>query len=136
MDPAEQARREHERVLRGRERLRFRVAAGVRDVVLGTELFRFHPQLFEPDIFVNVYAQWVDVHTSLNEGQLRLLPAGTRARLLSRFAEELRSGIERVAGELHLEFTADPARFGGSQPVMLVDVPSGFRAVLLRPATE
>lgn len=136
MDPEEQARREQERVIKGRERLKFRVYSAVRDVVLGSELFRAHFELHEPDIFVNVYAQFVDVHTSLNEGQLRLLPARGRSRDLHRFAGELRTGIERIAAGLQLEFTADPARFGGSEPVMLVDVPCGYRAVLLRPPRE
>jgi len=136
VDLEERARREQERVIRGRERLKFRVYAAVRDVVLGTELFRSHFELHEPDIFVNVYAQYVDVHTSLNEGQMHLLPVNGRSRDLNRFAEELRTGIGRVATELHLEFTTDPARFGGSEPVMLVDVPCGYRAVLLRSLRE
>jgi hypothetical protein len=132
VDPEERARREQERVIRVRERLKFRVYAAVRDVVLGTELFRSHFELHEPDIVVNVYPQFVDVHTSLNEGQLHLLPAKGRSRELNRFAEELRIGMEKIAANLHVEFTTDPARFGGSEPVMLVDVPSGYRAVLLR----
>jgi hypothetical protein len=136
MDPAERARREQERVIRARERLKFRVYAAARDVVLGTELFRSNFQLHEPDIFVNVYPQFVDVNTSLNEGQLRLLPENSRSRDLSRFAEELRSGLEKVAANLHLEFTAEAARFGGSGPVTLVNVPIGYRAVLLRSERE
>jgi hypothetical protein len=136
VDSEERARREQERVIRGRERLRFRVYTAVRDVVLGTELFRSHFELHEPEIFVNVYAQFVDVNTSLNEAQLHLLPARGRTRDLNRFAEELRTGLERIATTLHLEFTGDPARFGGSGPVMLVDVPCGYRAVLLRSERE
>lgn len=133
MDPADAARREQERVLRAREKLRFRVYSAVRDVVLGTELFRSHFELHEPEIAVNVYARFVDVNASLTEGQLRLLPPRTRARDLNRFAEELRSGVQRVAADLQLEFSTDPARFGGSEPVMITDVPGGYRAVLLRP---
>lgn|GEM_PF-6911979 len=136
MDPEERARREQERVIKGRERLKFRVYAAVRDVVLGTELFRSHFELHEPDIFVNVYAQFVDVHTSLNEGQLHLLPANGRSRDLHRFAEELRTGIARIAPALHLEYTGEPARIGGSGPVMLVDVPIGYHAVLLHAQRE
>ena len=136
MDPEERARREQERVIKGRERLKFRVYSAVRDVVLGTELFRSHFELHEPDIFVNVYAQFVDVNISLNEGQLHLLPAKGRSRDLTRFAEELRTGMERIAIDLHLVFTTDPSRFGGSEPVMLVDVPCGYRAVLLRSQLE
>jgi hypothetical protein len=100
--------------------------------VLSTELFRAHSEFYEPDIFVNVYAQLVDVNTSLNEGQLRLLPSAGRTRDLNRFAEELKNGFEQMAADLDLEFTTDPAQFGGSLPVMLLDVPSGYRAVLLR----
>jgi len=133
---AEKARREHERVLRARERLRFRVYAAVRGVVLGTELFRTHPSLFEPDVVINVYPHLVDVQTSLNEGQLRLIAANRRSVELNRFAGELKAGLERVAAELDLEFTSTAAHFGGSQPVMLVDVPTGYRAVLLRRGQE
>jgi len=136
MDLEERARREQERVIKDRERLKFRVYAAVRDVTLATELFRSNFQLHEPDIVVNVYAQFVDVNTSLNEGQLHLLPAHGRSRDLTRFAEELRTGIARIAPDLHLELTTDPARFGSSEPVMLVDVPCGYRAVLLRPERE
>lgn len=136
MDPAEQSRREHERVMKARERLRFRVYAAVREVVLRTELFRAHTEFFEPDVFVNVFAQYVDVTTSLNEGQVRLLPVRGRSRDLNRFAEELRQGFERIGRDLRLEFATDPARFGGSQPVMLVDVPSGYHAILLRREPE
>jgi hypothetical protein len=136
VDPEERARREQERVIKDRERVKFRVYSAVRDVVLGTELFRSHFELHEPDISVNVYAQFVDVNTSLNEGQLHLLPASGRSRALNRFAEELRIGIERIAANLHLEFTTDPARFGGSERVMLVEVPCGYRAVLLRSERE
>lgn len=136
MDPEERARREQERIIKSRERLKFRVYAGLRDVVLGTELFRLHFELHEPDIVVNVYAQFVDVNASLNEGQLHLLPAQGRSRDLNRFAEELRAGSERVAVSLQLQLTTDPARFGGSGPVMLTDVPCGYRAVLLRSPPE
>jgi hypothetical protein len=132
VDPGEQVRREQERVIRGRERLRFRVYSAVRDVVLGTDLFRSHFELHEPEVVVNVYARFVDVNACLNEGQLRLLPANSRSRDLNRFAEELRNGLRKVAADLHLEFTTDPARYGGSEPVMLSDVPYGYRAVLLR----
>ena len=136
MDLEERARREQERVIRDRERLKFRVYSAVRDVTLGTELFRSNFQLHEPDIVVNVYASFVDVNVSLNEGQLHLLPVHGRSRDLNRFAEELRTGIARIAPSLHLEFTTDSARFGGSEPVTLVDVPCGYRAVLLRPERE
>jgi hypothetical protein len=136
VDPEDRARREQERVIKARERQKFRVYAAVRDLVLSTELFRSHFELHEPDIVVNVYARFVDAHISLNEGQLHLLPARGRARELNHFAEELRTGIARIALDLHLEFTTEPARFGGSEPVMLVDVPIGYRAVLLRSQRE
>jgi hypothetical protein len=135
-DREEQARKEHERIMRARERLKFRVYAAVRDVVLGTELFRTHTEFFEPEVVVNVFAQYVDVTTSLSEGQVRLLPVRNRARDLNRFAEELRAGIQRVASDLGLEFALDPLRYGGSQAVTLGDVPSGFRGVLLRRESE
>ncbi len=115
-----------------RERLRFRVFAAVREAAFQTELFRSHPEFYEPDIFVNVYAHWVDAHTALNEGQVHLLPLRGRAGDLSRYVDQLRAGIEQRAPALQLEFTADPARFGGSQAVMLADVPIGYRAVFLR----
>jgi len=122
--------------MKARERLKFRAFAAVRNVVLGTELFRSHFELHEPDISVSVYPQFVDVNTSLTEGQLRLLPAKGRSRELNRFSEELRAGLQQVGGELHLELTTDTDPFGGSGPVMLVDVPCGYRAVLLRSQRE
>jgi hypothetical protein len=136
VDPEEKAGRARERAITARERLRFRVYSAVRDVGLRTELFRTHPELHEPEISVNVYAQLVDVNASLTEGQIRLLREKVRPRDLNRFAEELRDGIRKAAESLQLEFTLDPARFGGSQPVVLVDVPSGYRAVLLRREPE
>jgi len=136
MDPEERARREQERVIKDRERLKFRVYTTVRDIALGTELFRSHFELHEPDIVVNVYAAFVDVNLSLNEAQLHLLPAKGRTRDLVRFAEEIRAGLERMALQLQLQLATDPMRYGGSGPVMLVDVPCGFRGVLLRPGKE
>jgi hypothetical protein len=136
MDPEEEVRREQARVIKGRERLKFRVYTAVRDVALGSELFRQHFELHEPDIVVNVYAQFVDVNTSLNEAQLHLLPARGRSHDLNRFAGELQAGMARIAPNLGLEFTTDPARFGGSGPVMLVTIPCGYRAVLLRSERE
>jgi hypothetical protein len=136
VDLEEQARREQERVIKARERLRFRVYTAVRDVMLGSELFRSHFELHEPDIVVNVYAQVVDVNASLNEAQLHLLPARGRSRELNRFAEELGAGLARMAPKLQLELTTDPLRFGGSGPVMLAGVPCGFRAVLIRAPQE
>lgn len=126
------ARRDDERVLRIREQLRFRVYAAVRDVALGTELFRSNFQLHEPEISINVYSHHVDVNASLSEAQLRLVPVTGRPRALSQFATELRDGIEKVATTLQLEFTVDRAKFGGSEPVAVGEVPVGFRAVLLR----
>jgi len=104
--------------------------------MLGTELFRTNFQLHEPEIVVSVYAQHVDVNASLTENQLRLLPVKGRSRDLHRFAEELREGLGRLAAQLQLELTADPARWGGSEPVTLGDVPCGYRAVLLRRERE
>ena len=118
--------------MKARERLRFRVFTAVREVMLGTQLFRSNFQLHEPEIVVNAYASHFDVNASLNEAQLQLLPVDTRFRDLHQFAEQLHRGIHKVAAEHHLEFTTDPVRFGGSGPVMLVDVPIGYRAVLLR----
>ncbi len=122
--------------MRARERLRFRVYSAVRDVVLDSQLFRSRPQLHEPDIFVNVYPELVDVNASLNETQLHLVPGEARPKELTRFAEQLREGIERSAGPLQLELTTDAARFGGSQPVLLAGLPVGYRAVLLRREPE
>jgi hypothetical protein len=136
VDPEERARREQDRVIRSRERLKFRVYSTVRDLVLGTELFRAHFQLHEPDIIVNVYRHYVDVVTSLNEAQFHVLPVRNRSRELNRFAEQLQIGMEKIARDLDLTFTSDAARFGGSEPVMLVDVPCGYRAVLLRSGAE
>ncbi len=136
MDPEERSGRDRERAITARERLRFRVYSAVRDVVLRTDLFRTHPELHEPEISVNVYPQLVDVNASLTEGQVRLLRDKVRPRDMNRFAEEIQDGIEKAAGSLQLELTLDPARFGGSQPVVLVGVPNGFRAVLLRREPE
>ncbi len=136
MDPEERARREQDRVIRSRERLKFRVFSAVRDLVLATDLFRSHFQLHEPDIIVNVYRQYVDVVTALNEAQLHVLPVRNRSRELYRFAEQLRTGMERIATGLDLTLNDEPSRFGGSEPVMLVDVPSGYRAVLVRSGNE
>jgi hypothetical protein len=122
--------------MKARERLRFRVYSAVREVMLGTELFRSNFQLHEPDFVVSAFATYLDVNASLNEGQLQLIPVDNRSRNLDRFAEELRRGIEKVASTLGLEFTRDPTRFGGSGPVMLLDVPIGYRAVLLRLESE
>lgn len=122
--------------MKARERLRFRVYNAVRGVVLSTELFRSNFQLHEPDIVVSAYARFIDVNASLNEAQLHLLTAVSRSRDLHRFAEELRHGIEKVATNLHLEFTTNPAQFGGSEPIMVVDVPIGYRAVLLRSESD
>ena len=132
MDAEERARKEQERVIKNRERLKFRVYTAVRDITLGTELFQSHFELHEPDVAVNVYAQFVDVNVSLNEAQLHLLPAKGRAGDLNRFVEEIRTGLEKMVPPLQLEFTTDRARWGGSEPVVLVDVPCGYRAVLLR----
>jgi hypothetical protein len=136
MDLAQSARREQERVMKARERLRFRVYSAVRDVMLGSELFRSNFQLHEPDFVVSAYPAFLDVNASLNEGQLQLVPVENRPRDLNRFAEELRRGIEKVASNLGLELTTDPTQYGGSGPVMLVDVPIGYRAVLLRRGSE
>jgi hypothetical protein len=118
--------------MKARERLRFRVYSAVREVMLGTELFRSNFQLHEPDFVVSAYATFVDVNASLNEGQLQLIPVDNRSRDLHRFEEQLRRGIEKIASNLGLEFTTDSVGIGRSGPVMLVDVPIGYRAVLLR----
>jgi hypothetical protein len=136
MDPEERARKEQERVMKDRERLKFRAYAASREVALASELFRSHFQLHEPEITVNVYARYVDVNVGLNDAQLRLLPARGRSRELHRFAEELRAGLEKVAAGLALEFTVDPSRFGGSGPIDLEDAPIGYRAVFRRPVPE
>jgi len=132
----ERARREQERIIRDRERLRFRVYAATRGVVLATELFRSNFQLHEPEVVINVYPRYVDVNVSLTEGQFRLLPVLGRTRDLHRFAEELGAGLEKMAATLALEWTTDPARWGGSEPVTLGDVPCGYRAVLVRASRE
>jgi len=136
VDEENRAKKEQLRVIKLRDRVKCRVYSAVRDVGLRTELFRTHAELHEPDISVNVYPRYVDLNICLTEGQLYLLSAAGRSRELTHFAEELRTGIARVAPNLHLEFTADPAQYGGSEPVMLTDVPYGFRAVLLRSEPE
>jgi hypothetical protein len=136
MDSAQSARREQERVMKARERLRFRVYSAVRDVMLGSDLFRSNFQLHEPDFVVSAYPAFLDVNASLNEGQLQLIPVENRPRILSQFAEELYRGIEKVARNLGLELTLDPSQYGGSGPILLVGVPIGYRAVLLRRESE
>jgi len=125
-------RREDERTLRAWEQLRFRVYSAARDIALGTQLFRTNFQLHEPEITVNVYARFVDLNVSLNGAQFHLIPLEGRSRDLDLFAQELEGGIRRVAATLELDFTTDPAQFGGSGPIRLVTVPIGYRAVLLR----
>lgn len=122
--------------MKARERLRFRVYSAVRDVMLGSELFRSNFQLHEPDFVVSAYPTFLDVNASLNEAQLQLIPVENRPRDLNRFSVELHRGIEKVAGALGLELTTDPTLYGGSGPVMLIDVPIGYRAVLLRRESE
>jgi len=136
VDTAERARREQDRAIRERERLRFRVYAATRDLALGTALFRSHFEFHEPEVVVNVYPRFVDVNVALNEGQLRLLPGADRPRDLKQFAEELREGFGRMAACLHLELTTEPSRFGGAEPIMLLDVSIGYHAVLLRRESE
>jgi hypothetical protein len=125
-------RKEQERVLQARERLRFRVYAAVRDLALGTELFRTHFELHEPEVSVGVFARFVDVCVALTEGQLRLLPTLGRSRDLGRFAQELHAGLARVADGLDLEPERGPDPLGLSGPVELVGVPIGVRAILRR----
>ena len=122
--------------MKARERLRFRVYSAVRDVMLGSELFRSNFQLHEPDFVVSAYAGFIDVNASLNQAQLQLIQGETRSQDLHRLAADLRRGIEKAARALDLEFTTDPSHFGGSAPIMLVDVPIGYRAVLLRSGNE
>ena len=136
MPSAEVPGRDLERILRARDRVRFRVYAGVRDAMLRSELFRSLPQLHEPEVVVNVSGPWVDVTAALNEGQFHLLVANGRTPDLPRFAEELQRGIESTARELGLTLSTDRARFGGSFAVMLGALPIGFRAALLRPDAE
>lgn len=134
MDPEEQARRDNERVVNSRERLRARVDAKVREFVLGSALFRAHPELGQPDVFVHVYSQFVHVVTSLNGAQLSILPIHGRTRDLNHFAEELRERFERLATDLHMTLVTEPGGpFGKSTPVMVIDTPSGYWAVLSRP---
>ena len=125
-------RRDEERVLKAREQLRFRLYAAVREVALGTELFRANFQLHEPEISISVYAHHVDVNASLSESQLRLVPIDGRPRVLNRFAEQLRNGMERAATTLELKLSEQPGRFGASEPVLVGEVPVGYHAVLLR----
>jgi hypothetical protein len=132
MGPVVSARRQDERDLRAREQLKFRIYSAARDVVLATRLFRSNFQLHEPEITVNIYARFVDLNVCLNEAQLRLIPVESRPRDLELFAQELKSGVEKLAAGLQLDFTVDPAKFGGSETIMLGSTPIGFRAVLLR----
>lgn len=118
--------------MKGRERLRFHVYSAVRGAVLDTALFRSHSELNEPEIVVNVYAEFVDAVASLTEGQVRLLPVRGRAHELHRFGEELRRGLGRIAPGLRLEPTTESSLLGRSQPVLLVDVPIEYRAIFRR----
>ncbi len=132
--PTMWGRRDEERVLKAREQLRFRLYAAIRDVALGTELFRANFQLHEPEISISVYSHHVDVNASLSESQLRLVATDGRPRVLTRFAEQLRSGMERAAITLQLELSEQPGRFGVSEPILVGEVPVGYHAVLLRPS--
>jgi len=116
--------------MRDRERLKFRLYAAVRDLTLGSELFRTHYELHEPEVTVGVYEQFVDVSVALTEGQLRLLPAAGRSRDMGRFAEELKVGLSKVAVGLGLDPPAGADPLGLSGPVDLVGVPIGYRAIL------
>ena len=122
--------------MKARERLRFQVYSAIRDLMLETDLFRSNFQLHEPDISVSAYARFIDVNASLNEAQLRLIPVENRSRHLNLFAEQLQTGIRKIATRLGLEFATDPSQFGGSTSVTLLDVPIGYRAVLVRPVPE
>jgi len=128
--------KDHDRTMRTRERLKFRVYAAVRELVMNSDLYRSRPDFFEPDIVINVYPDCVDVSTALNEGQVHLLPAEGRAVALVRFLEELRNGMQRVALSLGLELSPEGSHHGGTRPVMLLDVPIGYRAILLRKDRE
>jgi hypothetical protein len=133
MDAQERARMKHDRLMKARQRLQNRVLTSVRNIVLGTALFRSHPELHDPDVSVTVYAQFVLVTTSLNGGQLEILPVDGRARDLNEFAEQLREGLETLAADLHLPMVQDPGSpLGRSGPIMVLDTPSGYQAVLLR----
>jgi hypothetical protein len=136
MDPEERAQRARERVSSARERLKFKVYSSFRDVVLRTDLFREHFELHEPDISVNVYAQFVDASTCLNEAQFRLLRGSVPPIGLRRYAEQLQLGVGKLATDLHLEPATGPGPLGASGPVMLADVPIGYRAILLRPEPD
>jgi len=124
--------REVERVLRERERLRFRVYAATREAVLATELFRSHAQLHEPEIATNVYPGAVEVVTTLSEGQLRLLRADADASAFSRFVEDVRSRLESRGDALGLRSVAEAPGFGRSEAVRAAGVPCGYRALFLR----
>ena len=119
-----------------RERLRFRLYAAVRDLALGTELFRVHYSLHEPEVLVSVYAQFAEVSTTLTENQLRLLPGEGRARELPRFAAELEAGFTRIAGDLGLELLPNPNALELSGRVQLAGVPIGYRAIFGRLGAE
>ena len=119
-----------------RERLRFRLYAAVRDLALGTELFRVHYALHEPEVQVGVYPQFADVSTVLTEGQLRLLPGEGRGRELPKYAAELAVGFARVGQELGLDLLPNPSSLELSGPVRLADVPIGYRAIFRRTGPE
>lgn len=133
VDPTEQFRRGHERQQDASRRLKERVERLSRECVKGTTLFREHPELREPDVFVTVTAQHVHINSSLNRGQLEILPLTGRTAALMQFGEELRVGFERIAADLHLPIVTEPGGpFGQSQLIFIVDVPSGYQAVLKR----
>lgn len=124
--------KEEERVLRAREKLRFRLFAAVREMMLATELFRTHYELHEPEVVVSVFADDVDIVAVLNESQIRLLKGRVGLGELTRFAADVRRGLARCATEAGLEARSD--RHGREEPalVALVDAPIGCHAVLGR----
>ena len=133
VDSEARHRGDFDRTRNANRRLKERVDQAARDVARSTTLFRERPDLGKPDVFVNVYAQFVDIRSSLNGGQIHRLPMDGRHAAMARYAEELRVGFEKIGAELHLPLVTGPSPIGGSGPIYVENFPLGYRAVLRGP---
>jgi hypothetical protein len=133
VDLEARSRRDFSRIRNADRRLRERVGQAAQDVARSTTLFQERPELGKPDVFVNVYAQFVDIRSSLNGSQVHHLPIEGRRTEMARYAEELRVGFEKIGAELHLPLVTGPSPIGGSGPIYVGNAPLGYRAVLRTP---
>lgn len=130
VDPEARYQRDFDRIRNTNLQLKERVDRAARDVARSTTLFRERPELGKPDVFVNVYAQFVDIRSSLTGGQIHHLPVDGRHAEMARYAEELRIGFEKIGADLHLPLVTGPSPIGGSGPIYVENAPLGYRAVL------